>query len=141
MDWGLKVDWFSAKKISPLLPTTCLARSEYYLGARYNSKLKSKHDLFTVEDFCHFPRGKWLYIKEPLSMYRMHPENFSNSREYREHINSDSIKLFEIANENCPRLERRIRKARAFFLYERIAFNMFENESEKGRYLKYFERN
>ncbi len=141
LDWGLKVDWFHAKKISPLLPTTCLARREYYLGARYNSHLKGKHELlFTIEDYYHFPMGKWLYIKEPLSMYRMHPENFSNSKEYQGHINSDSLKLFEIANENCPGLRRRIKKARAFFLYERIAFNMFENENEKSKFLKYFER-
>src|SRR5690606_18992518 len=68
LDWALKADWFHAKKIAPLLPTTCLARTDYYLKARYNNSLRYKHELlFTVEDYYQNPKGEWHYINKPLS--------------------------------------------------------------------------
>jgi len=139
LDWALKVDWFHIKKIASLLPTTCLARSDYYLKARYNQSLRYKHELlFTIEDYCQQPDAKWYYIEEPLSMYRMHEENFTNNPNYRKFIAEEGFIMPEMAKKNCPALAGRTRVARLFFLYERIIFNWFSDEEEKRKAMFYF---
>jgi glycosyltransferase involved in cell wall biosynthesis len=139
LDWALRVDWFHVKKIASLLPTTCLARSDYYLRARYDARLRYKHELlFTIEDYCHEPAAKWHYIEEPLSLYRMHEKNFTNNPAYTRFIAEEGFKLPEMAKERCPALAGRSEAARLFFLYERIIFDWFTDEEEKKNAVRYF---
>lgn len=142
LDWALKTDWFHAKKIAPLLPTTCLARSEYYLNARYDKSFKYKHELlFTIEDYCKHPEGKWGYIKEPLLLYRMHENNFTHNPAFTQYLNEEKFKLAEIALERCPDLKKRIEDYTMFMLYETILFKYYDEKHAETHVLKKFKKN
>lgn len=127
LDWALKTDWFHIKRIAPVLPTTCLARVDYYLSARYNDSFKYKHELlFTIEDYCKQPNAKWIYLKEPLLLYRTHESNFTNNQQFRKYLNEEKFKLAQFALERCPGLKARIENYVNFMLYETILFNSYD---------------
>lgn len=142
LDVGLNIDWFHIKKIAVFLPTTCLARREYYLQSRYNSDLIRKHELlFIVQNYCANPKGKWFYIKEPLADYRMHDDNFTSNDYYISYIKEERMLMPEMVKRLCPDLKNKAEAAKIFFLYEALLFKHYESEEEKKGYLKYFKNN
>lgn len=131
LDWALKADFFHLRKIAPLLPTTCLAKTDYYLHARYNKNFKYKHELlFTIEDYCNNPQGKWLYINQPLLSYRLHENNFTNNPTFTTYLNEEKFKLADMALQKCPALKKRITSYRLFMLFETIVYKWYNNAEE-----------
>lgn len=132
LDWALKTNWFHAKRIAPLLPTSCLARTDYYLKARYDNRFKYKHELlFTIEDYHANPNGKWVYLKEPLIFYRMHESNFTNNPAFTNYLNAEKFKLADIALDKCPALKKRIKYYKLFMLFETIIFKWYNQEQKE----------
>jgi len=139
LDVGLNIDWFHIKKIALFLPTTCLARREYYLHSRYNPALIRKHELlFIIQNYYADPDGKWYYIKEPLADYRIHEDNFTNNKFYSSYINEERMTMPEMVKQLCPGLKNKAEKAKIFFVNEALLFKYYENAEEKQGYLKYF---
>lgn len=131
LDWVLPVDWFFSKKFSGVLPSACLARSSYYLAARYDERLKYKHELlFTIEDYYANPKGKWHVIPEVLLKYRVHEKNFSMDQNNTALINEEGLLLCDFALEKCPGLAARIEKYRNYFIFQRLLLGWYE----KGQY-------
>ena len=138
LDWAFHIDWYFNNKTAGVLPSTCLARSSYYLTARYDERLKFKHELlFTVEDYYQNPAGEWHYLDESLTKYGIHSNNFSKNEKNVRLINEESFKLCDLALEKCPDLKLRIDEYRSFFIFHRLIFNWFDKEDRK-KYRKEF---
>jgi glycosyltransferase involved in cell wall biosynthesis len=139
LDWALKADWFHSKRIAPLLPTTCLARTGYYLYARYDKRFKYKHELlFTIEDYCNDPKGKWQYIDEPMIEYRHHENNFTNNALFRQHLDTEKFLLHDAAKEKCSVLNHRLKEYKLFVIYETLLFKFYGSDAEVIELKKYY---
>ncbi len=124
LDWALKADWFHVRRIAPVMPTSCLARTNYYLHARYDDRFKYKHELlFTIEDYANAPEGKWYYIKQPLMKYRKHADNFTVNPLFTRHMNAERKLLADVARKKAPALSGRVADYELFAAYEAILFN------------------
>lgn len=142
LDVGLGIDWFHIKKIAVFLPTTCLARLDYYLRSRYNSELIRKHELlFIIQNYYANPISKWFYIKEPLIDYRMHDNNFTSNDYYISYIKKERMSMPEMVKQLCPGLKNKAEEAKIFFMNEALLFKHYESEEEKKEYEKYFQQN
>ncbi|MCB0397922.1 MAG: glycosyltransferase [Flavobacteriales bacterium] len=124
LDWVLPVNWFFGKKMSGVLPSSCLARSEYYLHGRYPTDFKFKHELlFTLDDYAANPSGKWHYLPEVLGRYRIHDGNFSFQPENRMLIREENERMCAMALERYPQLKKRIRSHRNYRRFLDLVFD------------------
>ena len=138
LDWAMRIDWFISQKFSGVLPSACLARSEYYLAARYDERLKYKHELlFTIEDYYANPNGKWHVIPEVLLKYRVHDNNFSMDTSNTVLINEETLLMCDFALDKCPGLATHIKAYRNYFIFQRILFGWFDKQQVK-KYKKEF---
>ncbi len=134
LDYSLKVDFFHFHKFAFFMPTTCMAKADYFLHSRYNEQLKYKHELlFYLENYKAFPQGQWGYINKPLIQYRNHPDNFTNNPEFSKFLNAEKFKLAEIASITCPSLRKRIRRYLSFICYDIKLFHFYETKGEKEK--------
>lgn len=132
LEWPLKVDWHFENKYVGVLPSSCFARSEYYLSARYSEQLYLKHELlFTIECYCHDPKGKWGVIEEVLGKYRIHSNNFSKTTRANESIFMENFKLAALVKVKCPMLIERANEFEFFMAYKILLFKNYNNLKEK----------
>lgn len=137
VEWLFPTKWMFLKKYTAILPTSILARSSYYLQARYDERFKYKHELlFHLENYMNKPTSKWEVIPETLGRYRVHKNNFTNNTKLSKVRDQEKFLIHAIVLEKYPSL---IKKSKNF-----IHFTMFENllffniqERNKG-YLKQF---
>lgn len=131
LDWALKVDWNFETKWAGVVPSSVLARSEYYLSARYTDSLYLKHELlFSLESHCKHPSKKWILIPECLGKYRIHEENFSRTEDSLNSILMDSFKLAQIARSRCPELESRVDEFEYYTAYRARIFDFSKSKEE-----------
>ncbi len=134
-DWIFSPNTFYLKKFSSVIPSSCLARADYYLHARYDERLKYKHELlFTLDNYMHMPQGKWHVIPEILGEYRIHQENFSMKKENTANVFEDTFLLIAIANVRYPQLSKRLKNYSNYFLFERLLFNWIPQTYKKQYY-------
>ena len=141
LQWCLNTDWLFLNQYSGVLPSTCLARSGYYLKARYSEELTYKHELlFTLEDYYHNPEGKWKVFDEPLINYRIHDNNFSTNSENKKQIDLEGIKLCDLAIQRCPGIKAQIIQFKLFFVFQRLIFKWFQTD-ETTTYKQWYAQN
>jgi glycosyltransferase involved in cell wall biosynthesis len=131
LDWALKVDWNFENKYSGVLPSSCLARADYYLSARYTNELYLKHELlFTIECYCHNPKGKWGVIPQILGRYRLHESNFSQSKTARNSIVLENFKLAELARVKCKLIRKSVDEFEFFTAYKVLLSKSYSSMKE-----------
>ncbi|MEQ8625757.1 MAG: glycosyltransferase [Vicingaceae bacterium] len=139
LDWALKVDWNFENKYSGVLPSSCLARADYYLAARYSDALYLKHELlFTIECYCRNPKGKWGVIPKVLGRYRLHETNFSQTKNANQSILMESFKLAEMARTKCNHIRERVNEFEFFTAYKAILFSQAKTKNESTVCLQIF---
>lgn len=112
---------FNYKKHRVSLPTTFLARRDYFLKSRYNNLFLRKHELyFMAENHLKGNSKKWYYIDQPLSKYRVHSENFSAQTNDTKLINLERLLLLELLDENYGITKYTTKKRREIKIYEQI---------------------
>lgn len=132
LEWPLKIDWHFENKYAGVLPSSCMARSSYYLAARYSDELYLKHELlFTVECYCKDPDGQWGVIDEVLGKYRIHASNFSKSDKADQSILLENFKLAELVRKKCPKLTERANEFEFYTAYKVLLFRNYQNDKEK----------
>ncbi|MBK3517679.1 glycosyltransferase family 2 protein [Carboxylicivirga marina] len=132
LDWCLYTNWFFNKRTIGILPSSCLARADYYLSSRYDSRLKYKHELlFHLGIYCNQPKAKWHFINEILGTYRIHNTNFSSSSENISMIPEDSNVYYAIASYKHPQLTRKIKNAKKYFWFRQLLFDWLPQQNRK----------
>jgi glycosyltransferase involved in cell wall biosynthesis len=141
LDWALPIDWLHCRGMTSIIPPSCLARTDYYLKARYDERLKYKHELlFTIEDYCFSPEKKWYYITEPLMLYRYHNSNFTSNPEYGRYLEQEKEQLIDMGMEKCPALTKMFREHRLFNYYKAIVFKQYNAVFEEKRIKQYYQQ-
>ena len=137
LDWVFAVNWFR-KKYTSVIPSSCLARSEYYLSARYDERLRFKHELlFTLDAYMKNPVGKWYIEEEVLGKYRVHQNNFSMQDKNKSLINEESLMLYGIAFIRYPQLGKRLKSYKDYTLFNQLLNNWIDKK-ERSYYEKQF---
>jgi glycosyltransferase involved in cell wall biosynthesis len=140
VDWVFPVDWFFRKKHAGILPSACLARSNYFLHARYNEQFRYKHELlFTLDNYMNKPNGRWAYVDKVLGTYGVHRNNFSMQSENKSVIEEETKLLCKVARERYPTLQKRINEHWQFFIFKHLLFDWVSGE-KKSRYIQEFKR-
>lgn len=123
LDWALKVDWY-LEKDTGILPSACVARSEYYLQARYDERFYLKHELwFTLEDYYQNPQMKWLYHDEVLGRYYIHENNFSRTDEANSKIIEETFMVADFCAEKYPESRDRVKEHLEYFTFKNLLLN------------------
>lgn len=131
LDWIFAVNWFR-KKYTSVIPSSCLARSDYYLAARYDERLYFKHELlFTLDAYMKNPVGKWHIEKEILGKYRVHSNNFSMQEKNMSLINEESLILYGIAFIRYPQLACRLKSYKNYTLFNQLLNNWGNKKDTK----------
>lgn len=136
LDWCFPSDWFFRKKgKGSAVPSAHLARSEYYLKARYDERLFFKHELlFYLDNYCENPKGKWHIINEVLGTYRVHESNFSMNKINTKTI-AEEIRIFAaIATHKHPQLTKTIKNHKNFFFFRELLFSKAVNKHKLKRF-------
>lgn len=129
--WCLKVDWFLSKKTG-ILPSSCLARSDYYLQARYDKRFKLKHEMFfTLEDYYKNPTMKWVYLDKVLGRYRIHDSNFSQSKESKDIIVQDTFLVSDLCIKKFPESTGSVHQHLKSFTFHQLLMNNIDQTFEK----------
>ena len=138
LEWVFYSNWIFVKNPTGIIPSACLAKREYYLHSRYDTRLKYKHELlFTLDDYCHDPSGKWGFINETLGMYRIHDSNFSLDIKNTNLIQEETELLCTISIARYPYLAKTIINHRNYFWFHQLLFNFVTPES-KQHFLRMF---
>ena len=120
LDWVLKVDWFLEKRTG-ILPSACLARSNYYLQVRYDERFYLKHELwFTIQDYYKSPGMKWVYLDEVLGEYKVHGANFSESVTAKERVVHETFLLADLCMEQFPESKKRVKEHLQSFAFRNL---------------------
>lgn len=137
INWLFPTKWLFYKKYTAILPTSCLARSKYYLHARYDERFKYKHELlFHLNNYMNKPNAKWGVIPEILGRYRIHENNFTNNTELAKLRDEEKFLIHAIVLEKYPTLVKKSRSFIHFTMFENLLF--FEFEKKNKKYLKQF---
>lgn len=137
LDWPLFYDWTFTRKPAGVLPSTCLARSWYYLHARYSEELKYKHELlFTIDNFCACPEGKWLALNDVLVKYRIHNSNFSRQDSNKKLIPEETYKMVEMVCQLYPNIKERAVQHLHYFEFKQLMFG-WEKGNRQKRYVQF----
>lgn len=138
LDWVLNSNWLFLKKTVGVLPSSCLARKEYYLNGRYDERFKYKHELlFTLDDYANSPQGKWHVLPEVYGRYRLHETNFSRQKENTDLIQKESLMLYEEGMKRYPSLQKELKNYYLFFLFINLLHGWVKG-NDRDKYLRDF---
>lgn len=137
MDWLFPTKWLFTKKYIGVLPTSCLARSEYYLHSRYDSRFRYKHELlFHLDNYMNKPESKWALLPEILGKYRVHENNFTNNAELSKVREEEKFLIHAIVLEKYPKVTKKSRSFIHFVMFENLLFYNFSKKD--NTYLRQF---
>jgi len=137
LQWLFPTKWVFNKKYSSILPTSILARSSYYLKARYDERFKYKHELlFHLENYLHSPKSKWAVLPEILGKYRQHIDNFTNNKELSKLREEEKFLIHALVLQKYPQVSAYSRNFIHFTMFENLLFYEFQKKNKY--YLKQF---
>ncbi len=137
LQWLFPTKWLFYKKYSSILPTSILARSEYYLQARYDQRFKYKHELlFHLENHMLKPQSKWAFLPEVLGKYRQHPDNFTNNKELSKLREEEKFLIHALALQKYPQIAAYSQSFIHFTMFENLLF--YQYKAKNKHYLKQF---
>lgn len=135
--WAFPTKWAFGKQYLGLLPTSFLARSHYYLHARYDERFRYKHELlFHLDVFMEKPQQEWAMIPEVLSKYRVHANNFTQNKSLSKLREEEKFLIHAIVTEKYPELAKISRSFLHFTLFENLLF--FNILEKNKKYLSQF---
>ncbi len=133
-------NWFFYKEPAKTIPSSTLARKEYFLHNFFDERLKYSNEvLHGWLNYGANPKMKMGFINEPLGRYRIHENNLHTSKAHKDLGLEELYLIFAIASVRCPNIYKQIKNFTDYTLFASLVFEWLP-EKKRKYYLKMFYR-
>ncbi len=125
-------NWFLFKDPVKTIPSSTLARKEYFLRNLFDERLKYTNEiLHGWLNYAANPKMKLGFIDEPLGKYRIHENNLHTSRAHKDSGLEELYMTFAIATVKTPNIYKKIKNFIDFNLFSSLLFGWVPKDQSK----------
>ncbi|MBN2894199.1 MAG: glycosyltransferase family 2 protein [Bacteroidales bacterium] len=125
-------NWFFSKDSTKTIPSSTLARKEYFLLNLFDERLKYSNEvLHGWLNYGANPKMKLGFINEPLGKYRIHENNLHTSKAHKDIGLEELYTIFAIASVKAPHIYKKLKNFIDFSLFSSLLFKWLPKEQYK----------